>query len=100
MQFIVIVKLEKDVATDLNGRNPNTCEYNPIGLYIEAPHSFTELNMNSNSHGQIQSRVFYAHDIEPGQEYTICLKGYVPVGPLSVPEDREFEIVTFPNKKI
>lgn len=101
MQFIVIINLEKEVAEDLNRRNFRTCTYNPIGLYIKAPHSFSELNMNSPElHGRIQSRVFYTHDIEPGQEYTICLEGYEPVGPLSVPRDKEFEMVTFPNKKV
>ena len=101
MQFVVIINLEKEVAKDLNKRNRDTCNYKPIGLYIKAPHDFSEFNMNSPElHGRIQSRVFYAHDIEPGQEYTIYLEGYAPVGPLSVPEDKEFEIVTFPNKQV
>ena len=101
MQFIVIINLEKEVAKDLNKRNRDTCNYEPMGLYIEAPHDFSEFNMNSPElHGRIQSRVFYSHDIKPGQKYTICLKGYAPVGPLSVPYDKEFAIVPFPNKKI
>lgn len=101
MQFVVIINLEKEVAEDLNQRNSNTCQYDPIGLHIDAPHDFSEFNMNAQElHGRIQSRVFYAHDIKPGQEYTIHLKGYAPVGPLSVPYDKEFDIVTFPNKRV
>ena len=99
MEFVVIIKLEKEVADDLNHRNPYSCTYNPIGLYIKSRDQFREFNVNSKLHGRIRSRVFYAHNIQPGQEYTICLEGYAPVGPFFVPEDKEFEIVTFPNKK-
>lgn len=93
MQFAIIIELEKEVANKLN--------YTEKGIYIQAPYSFCEFNCNNhNMHSKIQNRVFWTNDANPGDTFTVCFDGYEPQGPFSVPDDKEFKIVSFPNKPV
>ena len=95
MEFIVIIKLSQSTANDLNKRQSN-------GLQIIGEHEFRELNNSTPLHGRIQSRVFYALDVAPGEKYKIILgERTSPESEkkFTIPGDKEYKIVSFPKSK-
>ena len=83
MEFVVIINLSPNIASDLNQRTKD-------GLQIvNGVHNFRELNCCTDLHGRIESRVFYAQDVHPNEKYVLVL------GKLEEPEKvKEFIIPT------
>ena len=95
MEFIVIIELSQSTANNLNIRQSN-------GLQIIGEHEFRELNNSKQIHRWIQSRVFYASDVTPGEKYKIILgERTSPESEteFTIPGDKEYEIVNFPESE-
>lgn len=93
MEFVAIIKMSQSTADDLNHRTRD-------GLQIIGEHGFKELNNSELLHGRIQSRVFYALDVNPNEEYKVILgKQTAPDAEIffTIPNDREYEIIDFPD---
>ena len=95
MEFVVIVGLSKEIANDLNHRNP-TPEQPNVGLQIKG---FKELNNNvQNLHDHFQSRVFISENVSAGDHYLVELPGYEPKQ-FTIPDDREHLDIYFNQPK-
>ena len=93
MEFIAIIKLPKSTSDILNHRTKD-------GLQITGKYEFRELNNSTALHRRIQSRVFYASNVNPDENYKIILgKLTSPDAEVSfsIPDDREYEIIDFPE---
>lgn len=100
MEFVLILNLDPSVAKDLNERNPDHPDPNKrTGLSITSEHEFRELNNCANFHRNIESRVFYAQDVEPDDYYVITMPGYKSVSKL-VPCDKEYDIIDYNPSKV
>lgn len=92
MEFVAIIKLPRSTALNLNKRTND-------GLQIIGKHGFRELNYSTPLHGEIESRVFYAQDVNPEETYKIILgtKSHPDAQKtFTIPDDQEFQIVDFP----
>lgn len=100
MEFVLIINLSSSIAKDLNQRRPDHPDPNKrTGLEVKSEHCFRELNNCANFHGNIESRVFYAQDVEPDDYYVITMPGYKSVSKL-VPCDKEYDTIDYNPPKV
>ena len=96
-EFVVIVHLTEYLANKLNVDNTGGKNY---GLECRCKHGFRELNCNNGIHGTIDSRIFYAQDVQSGDNVEIFMEDRtgeenkkIASVSFAIPDNREFEIV-------